>query len=129
MTDADRPGGPIDPWSEYDLYDVVNGELPSDETTEYRGIHLQSRGGRVIDAQPDGYAGFLGTFYMDRYDDVLELIAELNDLAAMWDNLQENGDLEERVERAGKLITSDPSKAEEEPDLYLHVPQEMEVSA
>jgi hypothetical protein len=125
MTGADRDGGPIDPFSPFDFYDVLRGDIPAGESTEYLGFHLPSQGNGVVHIQPDGYAGSLGRLDADDYDDVLEVVAELNSHHVEWSNLQSHGDLEERVERAGKLMTSDPEKAEENPELYLHVPNDV----
>ena len=125
----ERHGGPIDPWSEFDLYDVIAGEIPQGEATEYEGLHLYSQGDGEFLVQPDGYAGSLATIQAEDFGDVLELVDELNGHLVEWHDLQEFGDLEERVERVGKLITSDPEKAEEAPDLYLLVPENTEVPA
>lgn len=114
--------GPIDPFSEHSLYDVLDGSMPAGASTEYLGLHIISQAAGVHHVQPDGYAGSLGTIQADEHDDVLELVAELNTLHIEWSELQTHGDLADRVERAGKLMTSDPAKADEQPDLYLHVP-------
>jgi len=99
------PDAPIDPYSEYNLYDVLEGEIPMGESTEYEGLNLIS-GGPTITVQPDGHVGSVGTIRPDEYGDVLELVADLNDYVQMWRELEED----ELIEWAGPLVTTDESK-------------------
>lgn len=126
-SESDRPGGPIDPWSEYDLHDVIAGRVPAGESTSYEGLHLVSQSdqgdGRVI-AQPDGHIGHVATIEPEEYDDVLELVDELNRLVSHWHEFDYQDDKEALIEWAGKLITGDKERAESNPDRYAYVPDD-----
>jgi len=112
-----RPGAPIDPYSEYDLYDVLEGEIPSGESTEYEGLHLIS-GGSSITVQPDGHVGSVGTIHPDGHDDVLEIVNKQNSYVQMWNELEED----ELLDWAGPLATTDESKQDD--DRYVVVPED-----
>ncbi|WP_455448294.1 hypothetical protein [Natrinema thermotolerans] len=116
------PDAPIDPYSEYDLYDVINGDLPAGKSTEYEGLHLISSGPSVT-VQPDGHAGSVDTIDPEDYDDVLELVDELNGLVLEWRELSINGTDEDLIEWAGPWVTSDESKADD--DHWLVVPEDI----
>lgn len=131
MGDNTPYDGPIDPWSPYDLHDVVNDEVeapdPEDPTgpigTEYRGLHIIKQSGRgTYHVQPEGHAGTVDSFTAEEIDGVLELVDRLNGLAEHWGVLQDHADKEELVEWAGKIMTSDEQRANERPDIYLKVP-------
>jgi len=109
----------------YDLLEFDAEEIPTREplTTEYQGLHL-IRSRRFITVQPDGYAGALDSLDSSDYDDVLELVDDLNRLVSGWWELQQHGDREDRVEAAGRLMTRDAAKAHENEELYIHVPED-----
>ncbi|WP_435552768.1 hypothetical protein [Natrinema sp. CGMCC1.2065] len=111
------PDAPIDPYSEYDLYDVINGDLPMGETTEYEGLHLTAGGNEVM-VIPDGHAGTVDEIDPADYDDVLELVADLNKHVRLWNELEED----ELLEWAGPLVTTDESKQDD--DRFVVVPDE-----
>ncbi|PCR89302.1 hypothetical protein [Natrinema ejinorense] len=115
------PDAPIDPYSEYDLYDVLEGEIPAGESTEYEGLHLIS-GGPSITVQPDGHVGSVGTIRPDEYDDVLEIVDELNSYVSLWREHSRGDDDEALIEWAGPWMTSDESKADD--DRYMVVPDD-----
>jgi hypothetical protein len=113
MPDSE-PGGPIDPYSDYDLHDVLHNRMPEGETTEFYGFHLTNDGGDGYRVRPEGHTGSLATLHASDYDDILELVADLISLWIDWDNYS----LQTRVDAAGKVITQDEAKAERDPDLY-----------
>lgn len=114
----------IDPYSDYSLYDVLEGDvMEGGESTEYEGFHIVAQGNGTFHVQPDGYAGQLWAFEADEYDDVLELVDDLNyDRLMFWEEYDE----ETRIEEAGKIMTSDKERAEENPEKYLFVPSNPE---
>lgn len=127
MAEAERHGGPIDPYSPYDLYDVVNGDIPAaDEVergesvgTEFFGYHLiHTQNGEYM-IQYDGHVGTVDTFHEDDFDDVLELVAYMVDLLIEGAQHQHD-DVFHKF--AGPYATSDKEKAEQEPDKYQHIP-------
>ena len=125
MTQPPYPDSPIDKYSEYSLYDVISGEMPgSGISTEYLGLHItgQTKGRYLV--QPDGHIGHLSTVRSEDFDDVLELVDHLNGLALEWFNHQEHGTKEELVEFAGRIMTSDEVKAERQPEIYIHIPDD-----
>lgn len=75
-----EPGGPIDPFSDHDLYDVLNGTIPAGEGTKYEDLHLVSQGAGIVQIHPDGYHGTLGQIDASDYDNVLDVVDELNRL-------------------------------------------------
>jgi len=109
------------------LYDLLGDPEEIDPaeptTTQYEGLHL-IRSETPITVQPDGYAGTLTHLEPSDYDDVLELVADLNTWVAEWRYLQDQP-LGERVEAAGKLMTRDAAKARENEDLYIHIPEDV----
>jgi hypothetical protein len=124
--DLDRPGGPIAPWCEHDLYDVLEADIPPGESTEYVGLHLIAGDGSRFTIQPDGYAGTLTQIDVADYDDVLELVDELNTWLVEWREVLSTDDDERIVEYGGKQITSDEAKAQRNPEKYLYVPDDPE---
>jgi len=121
--------GIIDSHSEYSLYDIVNDNLgfadlgrgfPEPEgSIDFYGIHVfpaNDSGEYVL--QYDGHVGEIDIIDSDDYDDVLELVDELLMIVGEIDNLT----TPELVEYAGKIMTHDKERAEEEPDLYEYVP-------
>lgn len=108
------------------LYEILADaeEIDSHEprTTEYEGLHLIRSETSVV-VQPDGYAGALTHLDPSDYDDVLELVADLNTWVAEWWHLQDQS-LEDRVEAAGKQMTRDPEQARENENLYTHIPED-----
>ena len=114
---ATKHGGPIDPWSPHSLYDVVDGDVPTGEGLEYEGLHIQKVTENSFIVTPDGFAGIVLEFSPEDYDDVLELVDDLNrERALVWEELDQEG----RREEFGPQITSDPSKQDE--DGYVYVP-------
>lgn len=117
----------IDRHSEYSLYDVLENDYEpweDDFHFEYFGFHLIPQGGGKYHAQYDGHAGSVMKFHRDDYDDVLELVADLNDLLLRVGEYHYQDDKEALVDWAGKIMTNDKEKAEEEPGLYLHIPED-----
>jgi hypothetical protein len=127
---AERYGGPIDPYSPWDLYDVVEDNIPSpfdagdDErtATEYRGMHILKVDDDRYIVQLDGHIGKVMEFRPEDYDDVLELVADLNDKVSRWNEYRNAESDSKLVEWAGRFVTSDKEKAEQEPDKWIHVP-------
>ena len=120
--------------TQHDLHDVVAGDVEGPQRTddgwvsgnaEYRGLHIvpQSGGGDTFIVQPDGHAGRVMSFESGEYDDVLDLVDDLNSIASEWNHLQRQGNKAELVEWAGKMMTSDAERAAENPDIYLEVPE------
>lgn len=110
---------PIDPHSEYSLYDLINNDVPAGKSTEYEGFHLISTGSRFM-AQYDGHVGRIKTFDPDDYDDVLELVADLNRLVRRLNEYDYQDDRDGLVEWAGEIATSDEERAEES-DHHVYV--------
>jgi len=122
--------GPIDPHSEYSLHDVVAGTMPDPDdygelvtdhpVTEFYGLHITHLGDGQYQIVYDGHAGTVDRFTADDYGDVLELV---DDLIGYMLFIQEESD-EDVVDLAGKMITTNAKRANEDPDLYLHVPED-----
>jgi len=123
--------GIIDTHSDYSLYDIVNGDLGFDDmgrgfqepegSIDFYGVHVipaNDKGEYML--QYDGHVGKIDTIQADDYDDVLELVKDLLGYVYEIDELT----TPELVEYAGKIMTHDEERAEEEPDLYQHVPEE-----
>lgn len=128
MSDDNTADDPIDPWSDITLYDIVEGDVPTPDfhnnrvdSYDYYGFHILPTSNGKFHVQYDGHAGTVMEFKSDDYDDVLELVDDLNYL--IFESHQLDG-LEETVEWAGKLITEDKEKHDENPELYLHVPED-----
>lgn len=123
--------GIIDTHSEHSLYDILNGSLGFDEgrpegTVEFYGFHITPAagdGGRY-NVQYDGHAGTVDTIESEDYDDILELVDDLQTHVFHAQQFDYADDKEELVEWAGPILTSDAEKAEENPDEYIHVPDE-----
>ena len=121
--------GPIDPFSEYSLHDVVDGTMPEPEdygdrphdfpVTSYYGFHVTYLGDGEYQIVYDGHVGRVKEFEDGHYEDVLELVADLTDL--VLEVIEE--DMDHLVSVAGKQITHDEEKANENPQHYLHIPE------
>jgi len=126
--------GIIDSHSDSSLYDVLNGdlELPDDPVNEGSGavefygffIQPQSGSGGTYHVQYDGHAGSVGTIHSEDYDDVLELVDDLMSFVFRAQEYDYQDDKESLVEWAGKIMTGDEQRAKEDPDLYLHIPDD-----
>ena len=116
MTDSNE----IDPFSEYSLHNVVSGDIPPGESTEYMGFHIVSQGNGRFHAQLDGHAGSVKTLDSDDYDDVLGVVDDLNGLVIRHHEYDYQDDKDELVEWAGRIMTRDAEKAAD--DNYLHIP-------
>ena len=121
---------PFDPWSEYSLRDFVGDDLPEGNpmegdipTLEYHGFHLMHTGNGRCQAQYDGHADTVMTWQGSDYDDVLDLVADLNQLIIRLNEFDYQDDKEGLVEWAGKIMTSDKERADADPELYIHVPE------
>lgn len=112
----------IDPQSEYSLHDVVAGEMPAAESTEYMGFHVMGQGGGRYHVHLDGHTKSLLDFDASEYDDVLALVDDLNRLVIRRD--EHDGDRDARVAWAGKMLTHDETKADD--DNYLVVPDPLD---
>jgi hypothetical protein len=116
------------------LYDVVNGDLepptvrgPNDDvdggSISYLGFHIMAQTDDTYMVQLDGHVGRLMEFSPDEYDDVLELVDDLNDLQIRYQEYDYQEDKEGLVDWAGKIMTHDEERAEADPDLYVHIPR------
>jgi hypothetical protein len=122
--------GIIDPHSEYTLYDIVDGSLGFEDNRpegriDFYGFHLSpthDNGTYIV--QYDGHAGEVGRVDSDDYGDVLELVDDLMDYVFEAHHYDYQDDKEELVEWAGKIMTDDPERERENPDLYLHIPDD-----
>lgn len=117
----------IDPHSDYTLYDVLENDYKpweDDFHFEYYGFHIVPQGKGRYHVQYDGHTGQVMTFENDEYDDVLELVADLNDLLLKLNQYDYADDKEGLVEWAGKIMTNDKEKAEKNPELYVHIPDD-----
>lgn len=115
----------IDTHSEYSLYDVLENDYEpweDDFHFEYYGFHITPEGNGRYNVNYDGHAGQVMRFHRDDYDDVLELVADLNDVLLRAQDFDYRDDKKGLVEWAGKIMTSDEEKAEKNPELYIHVP-------
>lgn len=124
---AEQYGGPIDPYSPHSLYDIINNDIPDPQegthaSVEYEGFHIMHQGGGRFGVQLDGHAGQVDRFHADDYGDVLELVDDLNRHVTLRSEFHYQDDKEELVEWAGKIMTSDKERAENDPELYLFVP-------
>lgn len=119
-------GADIDSFSEYSLYDVLENDHDprGDFHFEYYGFHLVPQGTGRYHVQYDGHAGSVMSFDRGEYDDVLELVADLNDVLMESYHYDYQDDKAGLVEWAGKIMTSDKDRAEENPELYLYIPED-----
>jgi len=125
----------LDPSTGYSLHDLASGDVPQGrESVEYEGLFLHGEDasqewteGDIL-VQAEGHAGIVTWLSSDDYDDVLELVDELNSLLLEWENHIEHGSLEELVEFAGPRVTDDPEKAEGS-EHYVHVPTDRDQGA
>jgi len=125
--------GIIDTHSKHSLYDVVNGDLGVAEqgrgfkepegSVDFYGFHImpQNDDGEYI-VQYDGHIGSIDRIDCNDFDDVLGLVDHLMTHVFEAHHHDYQDDKEGLVEWAGKIMTSDPKRAEEEPELYTHIP-------
>lgn len=111
----------IDTHSEHSLYDVLNNTIPAGESTEYMSFHIVSQGTGTYHAQLDGHAGQVESFTHEDYDDVLELVGDLNNLVTRRWEYDYQDDKQALVEWAGEIMTRDEEKAKDS-DIYIHIP-------
>ncbi len=123
----------LDPSEGRSLHDLVAGNVGADsqQAIEYAGLFLHGYAyGQESDkewvegdiyVQADGHVGVVEWLSSEDYDDVLELVDDLNALVLEWENHIEHGSMDDLVEFAGPKQTSDPKKAEGS-DHYVHVP-------
>jgi hypothetical protein len=114
------------------LYDVVDGDLeppqvegPADDVTggsvEYQGLHINAVSDGSYVVQVDGHVGQVMRFEADDYDDVLELVDDLNHIFLRLNEYRMQDDEDALVEWAGRKMTHDPERGEQEN--YIHVPR------
>lgn len=117
----------IDQFSEYTLYDVLENDYDprSDFHFEYYGFHIVPQGNGRYGVQYDGHVGTVMDFKRDEYDDVLELVADLNECLLELNHYDYQDDKEGLVEWAGKIMTGDKEKAQEKPELYQYIPDDV----
>ena len=128
--------GIIDTHSDYSLYDVLNGDLGVSEqgrgfaepegSVDFYGFHIMPQGSDPVryTVQYDGHAGAVGTFNPDDFDDVLGLVDHLMDYVFEAHHYDYQDDKAELVDWAGKILVDEgDERAEENPDLYLEVPE------
>ena len=72
------------------LYDVLENRLEYGEVTEYMSLHVFPVGESAYGVVLDGYAQPYAHFDVDEMEDVLEVVATLNELFLEIDNLREN---------------------------------------
>jgi hypothetical protein len=116
----------------FSLHDCIEAPeeiSPWDSTAcEYHGFHIvpQGDGNTTFHVQYDGHAGDVWKFDGTDYTDVLELVKDLNRNCLIelqhYDYTDDKAGL---VEWAGKIMTSDAEKAEREPKLYIHIPDDV----
>jgi len=123
--------GIIDTHSEHSLYDILDGSLGFEDgrpegTVEFYGFHIMpvaGDGGRY-NVQYDGHVGIVDTIDSEDYDDVLELVDDLQTHVFHAQQFDYADDKEGLTEWAGRIMTSDEEKADENPDVYVCVPEE-----
>jgi len=123
--------GIIDPHSEHSLYDILDGSLAFENnrpegSVDFYGFHIMptTPGGGTYNVQYDGHVGTVGTINSEDYDDVLELVDDLMTHVFRSHEYDYQDDKEALVEWAGKIMTSDKDRAEENPDLYIDMSKE-----
>lgn len=127
--------GIIDTHSEHSLYDILDGSLGMSDQgrgyaepeggVDFYGFHIMPAnddGSYVV--QYDGHAGQVDRFDAEEFDDVLELVDHLMTFVFEAHHYDYQDDKAELVEWAGKIMTSDKDRADAEPDLYIHIPDE-----
>jgi len=116
----------IDPHSDVSLYDVLNTDLVpgEDPAFEYYGFFIQPLGDGKYSVQYDGHVGSVHSFHRDDYDDVLELVADLNDCLIKLHHHDYQDDKDGLVEWAGKIWTEDRERYEENPEHYIYRPDQ-----
>lgn len=108
------------------IRDVLNNDLDpfDDDHPEFRGFFICPQGNGRYHVQYDGHAGSVMKFHRDDYDDPLSLADDLVDCLIRLNNFDYRDDKEALVEWAGKMMTRDEEKAEENPNLYIKIPDE-----
>jgi len=126
--------GIIDTHSDYSLYDIINGDLgfadlgngyPEPEgTVSIGGLHIfPANDSGNYSMQLDGHVGLVDTVDADDYGDVLELVDDI--LTHLSEINHRAGDDEALVQYAGKVMTSNETRAEEQPEIYEYVPEDV----
>ena len=111
-----------------DLQQLFDGDLGPLDGVSYDVFHLvpfQSTDEDRYGVQVDGHIGLVETFDINEFDGPLELVEELNRLAHLHTEHEINGDDEDLVVWAGKMMTSSKAKAEQNPELYQYVPEDV----
>ena len=128
--------GYIDHFSDHTLYDVLDGNMSihkdpetgeySFDTFEFYGFHIvpQNEDGGKYHVQLDGHAGTLDEIKSDDYDDVLELVDDLMSHVFLLAEYDYQDDQEALVEWAGRIMTGNKDRADEDPGTYLYVPED-----
>ena len=109
-----------------DLVAVAEDSLDSLESVEYMGFHIMRVGDDIYNVQYDGHAGSVGTIHPSEFNSALEIVDELNRYVILLQEHTTHGDFEDLVDWAGPAFTSYKDKAEENPDQYVYVPDEVE---
>lgn len=123
--------GIIDSFSDHSLYDVLDGSLGFDDrgrpagSIDFYGFHImpQNDEGEYV-VQYDGHMGRIDRIDANDYDDVLELVDDLMTHVFEAHHYDYQDDKEELVEWAGRIMTDDAQKAEENPGLYVYIPDD-----
>lgn len=105
-----------------DLTKVVDDELDVSESVYYQGFHIMAQGNGLFHVQLDGHAGSICNLDAADYDNTLQLVDDLNYYVNIQEEYIHLEDDEALVEWAGRVMTSDPKKADENPNKYLYVP-------
>lgn len=123
--------GIIDSHSEYSLYDVLNNDIGFEHgrpagSVDFYGFHVMpvSPDSDRHVVQYDGHAGAVDHVHSSDYDDVLALVDDLMDHVFEAHHYDYQDDKAALVDWAGKIMTSDAERADQNPDLYMHVPDD-----
>lgn len=104
------------------LQKVIDEELGPAESVDYLGFHIVHQHKGKYHIQADGHAGMVGEFHVDEFDSALELVDEINRYDTIREEHMYYGDDDAMIGWAGKLMTSDEEKADEEPEKYVYIP-------
>lgn len=115
--------GPIDPVSPHSLHDLVDGDVPLGDGVEYMGFHVFKASETSLNVVLEGHIGDVDRLDIGDYDDVLELVDDLNRLVTYKHEYYQQDDDEALIDWAGRYATNDEEKAAENPDRYVHVPE------
>lgn len=105
-----------------DLPKILEDDFEVGYGTDYLGFHLVKNGDGIYHVQMDGHIGQIEMIDIDEYDTALELVDELNRIDALRAEHMYMGNDDDIIDFAGKIMTEDKERAEEEPERYTYVP-------